>query len=235
MAVDSYIEGKNALLEAIKGEGTIDSPAEYVPIRCMTSVEFYCDTELVERATVGMGGFRDYRTGMGEWGIRGNGVSSIALPTDPAYGIFDLMTEQLRRNGLDIRLSFEDNNGNLQVITGHVLIPHTGITAPYDAFSEDDFELKGGGAFALSTSFIDPISISDVKKVEYTAAGGEQAITIPETINREILAVFRSGIGAQTLVSGTPLSNQVTHNATTGEFLFGSELSPSEWVLILYK
>lgn len=236
------IEGKNVLLEALRDNGA--GLYEYVPFACATSVDFYYDTEMIEKATVGMAGFRGFEAGLGEWGLTLNTVTHAVFGNN-AYTVFDTLLQSLRKNGLDIRLTFEDNSANLQVITGHVLIPHTGISSPVDGFSEDDIELKGDGAFALTTSIVNPPSHDfEVKKLEYYSVGGEQQLTFSDLIGRTILYMGRDGIGRDEINIGNPTDKQFYFNPTLGTIYFynpGSmtgyinTLKADEWVLILYK
>lgn len=226
-----FLTGENVLLEAL------DSGV-YVPFACATSVEFSYETELKEKASPGQGGFREYVAGLGDWGITLNTVTHIVPSSPPMLTVFYTLLAQVRKNGLDIRLTFEDENANLQVITGHVLIPSTTIASPVDSFSEDTIEMKGSGSFALSQTLINPSSgNSDVfPPIDYTSAsGGETSLNYSALINRTILAVMRDGINYEVITTGTPNAKQVKFNAGVGDILFSFPLSIGEWVHILYK
>jgi hypothetical protein len=224
------IEGKNVLLRAKRGD-------EYVPFVCATSVDFTYDTELIAKTTVNSAGFRQYAARLGEWGLTLSTVTHIVSPnSDNAYTVFDTMTEQARKTGMDIELIFQDNDGNLKTITGHVLIPHTGISSPVEGFSEDEIEFKGSGAFEINTELITPtVNNSQVYSKDYTAAGGETTITFSDLIGKEILNVQRDGIGKDVIAVGTPNDKQVKFLTASGTFSFSTELGLDEWVLILYK
>jgi hypothetical protein len=225
------IEGQNVLLRAKLG-------GDYIPFACATSVDFYYDTELIEKATVGMYGFKSWISGMGEWGMTLNTVTYVQ-PTTESYTVFDTLLDSLRKIGLFIELSFEDNDGNLKTITGHVLIPHTGITSPVDGFSEDTIEFKGDGAFAINTELITPDTAdTEVKTpIDFTAAGGETSLTYPELIGATLLYVGRDGTGKEVIQSDDPNDKQVKFISTTGTIFFAASdpLGPGEWILILYK
>lgn len=223
------IYGSDVLLEALQ-DGT------YIPFACATALEFSYDSELIERAGVGLGSFKGFVSGMGEWGLTLSSVTHV-LPTTTMYTVFDTLIESLRRSGLNIRLSFEDNDGNLKVITGHVLIPHTGIASPVDGFSEDTIEMKGDGSFAISTTLITPVpNNNDVQDpIDYTSiSGGETSLTYPALIGRTIIYFGVDGVDKEVIAVGVPTDKQVKFDSSTGTLSF-SALMPQNWVHILFK
>src|SRR5688500_808455 len=121
------IEGKNVILRALQG-------ADMVPFACATSLEFYYDTELIEKSTVSSAGFSEWAGSMGTWGKTHGTVTHIVKTG--YYTVFDTLLDALRKQGLFVELSFEDEIGNIKTITGTVLIPHTGISAGVEGFSE---------------------------------------------------------------------------------------------------
>jgi hypothetical protein len=227
-ATQSAIYGTGVLLE-----GLVDG--DFIPFACATAVELYVDTEMIERAGLNLNSMRGYVAGLGDWGLTFNSVTNV-LPSTAMITVFDTMVEALRKNGLYIRLSFEDNSGNLKVITGHVLIPHTGIASPIDGFSEDTIERKGDGPFAINTTLIDPAPTTGVQDpIDYTATGGETDITYPALIGRTLLYVGVDGIDHEVITVGTPNDKQVKFDSATGKITFPSALMLDMWVHILYK
>lgn len=226
------VEGKNVVLEAKK---LIDGEYQYVGFACATSVDFFYETEMIEKATVGMAGHRSWTYGMSSWGGSLQSVTH-AVGTNNMLTVFDTLLYSLRKTGLDIRLKYEDNNGNLQVITGHILIPKTGIASPVDGFSEDTIDFIGNGTFALTTTIIDPDDeAGKLMTFDVTSAGGELTITVPDTINRELITFTRDGIGQEVLTSGTPLAKQVKHDASTGVIYLPNATNPDEWLFGIYQ
>lgn len=225
------IEGENVIL-------TAKMLNEYIPFACATAVEFYYDSELKEKATVGMQGFKSFVCGIGEWGLTLSSVTHILPPVGSSmYTVFDSLLQSLRKAGLDIQLIWEDKEGNLKTITGHVMIPHTGINSPVDGFSEDTIEMKGSGSFAISTTLITPgNSTSDVQPpIGYYGIGGELSVTFPQLILVEPLLVFRDGLEREIITVGTPTSKQVKYDSASGTISWTDPLGPGEWVNILYK
>ena len=221
------IEGKNVLLRALKDD-------TYIPFACAFSVEFYFDSEIIEKTTPNSGRFKEWRTGLGEWGLTLNTVTH-ALPSTTMFTVFDTLLEALRTNGLDIELSFSDDEGNVVTITGHVLIPHTGITSPEEGFSEDEIEMKGSGGFTMQTELANPVGGSgEPTPVEPTYSTGDTEIEVPELdgLTADDFVIERDGIGKQVITSGTPTDKQVLFTAPTTISL-PYPVQEGEWILIL--
>lgn len=226
------VEGQNVLIEFIK-------ESEYVPYACAVSIDFYRDKETIETSTVDSAGESEFEYGMGSWGATLNGVSHIVPNGATGITVFEMIQKQLNKDVADLRITFEDGEGNLKVLTGRALLPHIGISAGSEGFSEDDVELKGTGVLTIDTELIDPVvNTSEVQKIEYTATGGEFTITDSALIGKaksEILHVHRDSIILEVIDVGTPTDRQVKIIAGTGTLSFLSELNTDEFVLILYK
>jgi hypothetical protein len=145
----------------------------------------------------------------------------------------------LNKHTVDLELSFEDPDGNIKTIVGTVIIPHIGISAGAEGFSEDSVELQGTGVPEIGTTLIDPVvNTSEVLKIEYTATGGETTITDSLLVGKtkdEILHVHRDAGILEVIDVGTPTDRQVKIIAGTGTMSFLTALSAGEFVLILYK
>jgi hypothetical protein len=229
--MSAVVEGKNVLIEVLKG-------SEYVPYKCATSIDYYEDSESIETSTTDSAGQSEYEYGFQNWGATLNGVTN-AVPGASGFTVFEARTRKKNREVLELRVTFEDNDGNLQVITGRALVLHIGISAGSEGFSEDDIELKGTGVAEIATEYIDPeINETEVMKIEYMAAGGETAFTDPLLIGKtlsQILHVHRDVNALEPIEVGTPTDKQVKLISGTGTMSFASELSEGEFILILYK
>lgn len=225
------IEGKNVEFQALYND-------EWIPFACQTSLDFYYDTELIEKTTVSSGRFKEWAAGLGEWGFALNLVTHAA-PVTTMLTVFDTLLEALRKNGLDVRAIYEDTDGNMATITGHVLIPHTGITSAVEGFSEDDIELKGSGAFSLLTQLqTPPNDDEEVFPISPVVPEGNLETVIPELVGvpvSEILSFERDGIGKQIIVVGDPTDKQVKYVQADGKFILPYPAGAGEWFLILRK
>lgn len=204
---------------------------------CATGMDFYYDTEMIEKATVGTAGHKRWTYGMSEWGLTLYSLTVI-VPTPTMYTVFDSLLESLRKIGLDIELIFEDSVGNLKVLSGRCMIPRTAISASENGFSSDTIELKGDGTFTIGTTLSTPgpSLTTDVKVINYTSAsGGENTLTFPATIGKEILYVARDGVGKEVITVGTPNDKQVKWNSGSGEFTLPYDMQQGEWLYIEYQ
>jgi len=228
---DRAIQGKNVLVRA-KKDGS------YVEWVCATSVEFYFDSELDEITTADSPNMKEFELGIGEWGFTLNTVS-VAAPSTVAYTVFDSILESLRKNGLDVEISFEDDLGNVKAITGYALIPHTGINANVVGFSEDDIEFKGSGAFAISEVLVTPVDeLDEPEVIEITDSiipvDGTTG-NVPQLIGltKDDVIYERDGIGKEVIDSGTPTDKQVLIDFTTGNITLPYPKYTDEWHQII--
>lgn len=226
------VEGKDVLIEFIKD-------SVYVPYACAISVDAFYDREAIETSTVDSAGWAEFIYGFGTWGMTLNGVTHIVPSEATGITVFELLQKQLNKETADIRVTFEDPNGNLKTLVGTVILPHIGISAGSEGFSEDEVELQGTGVPEIGTELIDPdINDNEVIKIEYTAAGGETTIQYDELIGKtkeEILHVHRDAVILETIDVGTPTDRQVKLISASGTMSFLTELSATEFVVILYK
>ncbi len=230
------LEGKNALLRVqipLSGMG-------YLPFACATSAAFNFDQELIEKTTPVSGRNKEFTTGLGEWGVTMTNVTYV-VPESEMYTVWDMLLESVRRNPVDMELSFTDSEGNIKTITGQCVMPRIGITAPADGFVEDDIEMRGSGGFSIGEEILSPVpNINEVRQYEYIATGGETSITYADLIGRELLGVWR-GYPLEIITTGTPTDRQVKFSSGVGALYFSSPMvgpvdgMQGEYILILYK
>lgn len=227
MAETGTIQGKNVELLALMGD-------EYVPFACATTIEVTISAELVPATTVTSGSYRAFRPRFNEWGLSLSTVSHIKATGK--YTVFHTLLGQIRKEGLYIQAIFESNEGDLQVLRGHVYPVETTITGAPEGFSMGDMEFKGNGELLLSSELITPDTNNyEVKKYDYTATGGEMSISDSLLIARTIVGFFRDGSEREVITAGTPNDKQVKYLAGSGTFVFPFDLGATEHILIQYK
>jgi hypothetical protein len=74
-----------------------------------------------------------------------------------------------------------------------------------------------------------------MKKLEYTATGGEQDVTSTLLIGKTILSVLKDGIGYTKIVTTTPGEKEVQYINYKGQIVFPVQLTPGESILVLYQ
>lgn len=224
------LQGKDATLRVqVPGSGL-----GYLPFACATSAAFTADQELIEKTTLSSGRHKEFTTGLSEWGMTMTDVTYI-VPESQMYTVWDMLLESVRRNAVNVELSFTDGDGNVKTITGAAVIPHIGITASAEGFVEDDIELKGTGAFTVQSALITtPVNNNEVKNYEYIATGGETTITFADFIGRTFLGIFR-GFPHDIITAGTPTDVQAKVDSGAGTVTFSYAMNAGEYILILYK
>lgn len=225
------IEGKNVTVE-----GILDNTGAYRLFACSTDVSFYLEEEQVEITTQESGRWREFDGGLSTWGMTLRGVTHVA-PTTIQITVFDVLTETMRRNGLDVRVVFEDDEDNLKVLLGKVRMPRIGINAGATGFATDEIEFVGNGSLQIETIIDDaPENPNEVKSYEYVASGSETSIQFANLIDRQILGVWRT-YPLDVITTGTPTELQAKYDPVVGEVLFApsAPLNAGELILILYK
>lgn len=222
------IEGKNAILRLYKA-------GLFELMGCSTSVSFNCETELIRKTGPSSAGYVEFASRLCEWGISHSGVTFISRGND--YTVFDMLNEQLRREGVDMELEFTDDEDHFRIIKGHVLIPSITIDAPAVGFVEESIEFKGSGPFEILTNVIPPTNEDEVKKYEYIPGFEEDSFSDPVLIGREILHVVRDVATAQVITAGTPNEKQVKYLSGSGAIVAPetNKFQPGEYILVLYK
>lgn len=75
-----------------------------------------------------------------------------------------------------------------------------------------------------------------MKKLEYFAAGGETNFSNPLLIGKTILSVEKDGIGyTKIITTGAPTDKHILYTNYTGTLSFASQMTPGEYVLVLYQ
>jgi SPP1 family predicted phage head-tail adaptor len=86
---------------------------------------------------------------------------------------------------------------------------------------------------SVTPSIVNPMEMSYY--FNYTAIGDNtQTITETSLINKTVFGVFKDGVAKTIIVVGSPDSNEVLYEPSSGEFTFGMPLYDGERVIIQY-
>lgn len=225
----SKVQGKNAIL-------TIYNVDDYYPAYCAQTVEITIETEQLLSTNVSGGGFEGNKPGKTRWWVDLSGVHFIRDTSDRNWTIADFSTEQARKNGVDIKLVFTNENGNYEQFTGHANPQTTNINGVAGQLSKFSLKLIGDGVYERNAIIPPSTAADDVKRYEYTAAGGETFFSHANLIGRTILDFERETISAvHVITSGTPDGKQVKYTSASGRFDLGAEANPGEQFVVVYK
>lgn len=228
-------------MSAIKGQDVSmygkDDNGNYQLFACATAMSFSYDTELIEKATVNMAGFRSYKSGFSDCSATLNSVTNISYGSE--LTVFYTLLQTIRKQGLDIQMVWQDDVGNLKVISGHAFIPHTGITVDIAGFSEDDIQFKFSGGVQMTTTLISNTTTNGTMQtpIYYTfPSNGATSYQNNLLINVHVVHVERNGIGQKEIAAGTPSANEFKYIAGTGTIQLDSNnpSSAGETLFIAY-
>ena len=204
----------------VKGSGmaiAAVSAGDYRAFACAQQVVFRCESDIFETSTTSTGPYRTYRpAGLNKWSVTLNGVMYLRdLSTTKNFAL-DTITQQIRTDGYNIKITFTDEGGFTNTITGFVYIPFTEITGgAQNPFTKWTVEFQGSGAFELNVT---PSPICEtVVTYRYDATGGETSFTDAVLIARIPLLGFRSTDEYDIIESGGPPGvQQFLYDSTTG-------------------
>lgn len=212
--------------------------AVYYPVFCGTDMELRVkqDVVLATSANTGIARKKKLR-GLYEWTVTVSGLSKIDN-SDGQISFFYLLQESVRGTEQDIKVEFEDEDGNDQEITGTVIIPDLGINGPATDFSTADVTFEGSEEFEMNP--VSPPVPTDCEQatIYIDCVAGEFTVhsDLLEAAGVVILAVARSGqVHYET--SGTPVSLEFKPDLPNGDIIFDSTnvFNADEWVSVEYK
>jgi len=216
----------------------------YSAIGASTSCNFSINVNQKEVTSATSAWFREFKNDISEWGITCDGFIAIK-----GYTYLNLLQYQLSRTPLNIKFSIDNDNGDgsntygFSVFSGTANISNISLSAPNENTSTYSLSLQGSGPYTISgtqapTNGGSTITISSVKMLTYTAAGGETSINFADALGYTCISVTRGGIEVRTINStGTPTGENVTFNSSTGVLTFasGRALEADEFVRAIFK
>jgi hypothetical protein len=228
--MDEFVLGENVILRALD-----ETSGDYLPFLCSTTCSLQVTTELIDTTATTNGKYNAYRPTFTDATLSLSGITYIEHEGIDGFTVFDTTTEQLRNSGLNIEMSFTDQQARTRSIRMFVYITDTIINGDVEDFSDYEIEFQASGGYEIE-NFITPTS-SEVGTVEYTATGGETSFTDPELVGRTIIEFTRAGIGKQVITAGTPNDMQAKYSSGLGkmEVAATNPFMPGEYCLVIYS
>lgn len=229
----SKVIGKNVVVKVMR---ILD--ADYFGFYCAQEVSINFQTDQIPATGPDSGSYKRFKPGRTAWDVTLTGITFIKDVSDSLWTAFDLTDEQARQNGLDVLITFTNDNGAVETFQGRMNPETTGISgsASGGALSKFNLKLQGDGLYARNASVPTP-GVNNIMRIEYTGTGGETFFTLSATINKEILEVSRESSDALFIItSGTPGAKQVKFTAASGRFdIDGNPAGVGEQFVILYR
>ena len=224
---NSIIKGENCILEFYDG-------AVWKLVGCARSVTFTAKTEFIEKTVTTGGKFKFITPTVNSFDLSFDGV--CALVDNNFLNIYNLRQLQYAHQLLKARYTRTAINGtDIYIDEVDFYIESSEDTGSFDGIST--FSIKGVGTGTPTQTIIDPPPTTIiVKRLDFTAAGGETSFTNILLINKDILGVHKDGIGnARIITSGTPVSKEVKYTTGTGQLTWGIAFEPNENAYDLYQ
>lgn len=205
----SYVRGSGVIVEAVKS-GT------YRMWACAQSVVVTVDTELIETSTPTTGVWKTFRAlGQNSWRVSFQGIVHLRDQAATKNFALETITEQIRQDGYDIKITFTDTEGYVNYISGSVLIPTTELSGgAINPFSKFSVEFQGDGELEINAS-LTPIN-EEVFTYYYDGIGGETDITDATLIGVTPLLGFKGTDEYRVITSGTPGQQEILYTSASG-------------------
>lgn len=215
----SYVRGSGVIIEAVKSSA-------YRRWACAQSIIVTVDTELIETSTPTTGAWKTFRAvGQNSWRVSFQGIHYLRDVSATKNFALETITEQIRQDGYDIKITFTDTEGYVNYISGSVLIPTTELSGgAINPFSKFSVEFQGNGELEINAS-LTPIN-EEVFTYYYDGVGGETDITDASLIGVSPLLGFKGTDEYRVITTGSPGQQEILYNSATGNLSWLIELNP---------
>lgn len=205
------IHGNNVLV-------SIQIDEEFIPVLCAIDMTFNCEQEVVLATTIDSGKWRKKRLReLSDWNVSVTGLSKIDN-ADGQVSFFYLLQENIRGSEQVIQMMFEDEDGNVQVLEGSVLIPSLSINGNVNSFADVNIVFEGTGAVTIEQPVSDVASVicEDWDSDTFDLAEGETSIS-GAFAGKTIIEVDREGTQYDH-TTGTPGNREYSYNGANINF-----------------
>lgn len=213
---------------------------EYKTVACLQEASLRVSTEMVVTTTADSGAWDFFKPRISNWGIVCSGVYFIRNLADTnQYMAHEFINLQARQDGLDIRLKWTDEGGQIRYFIGFVYIPETVINKISTGLTKWNVEFIGSGGYTENPLYTPDAIPGEAQDPLYLAVvAGESTVSDPLLINASvvILRVARSGI-THTEVASTPGNMEFSFNSGTGTISFDptNPFNAGEIIYVFYR
>lgn len=221
------IHGSNVLVSIL-----ID--AEFVPVLCAIDMNFTCEQDIVLATTIDSGKWRKKKLrNLSDWNVTVSGLTKIDN-ADGQISFFWLLQENVRGSEQTIQMMFEDDDGNVQVLEGQVLIPSLSINANVNSFSDVNVVFEGTGSVTIEQPVSDVLSevCEDWTSDTFDLAEGATSVS-GAFAGKTIIEVDREGMQYDH-TTGVPGNREYSYNGINITFDVAG-LPGGEKVFVVWK
>lgn len=233
------VDGKDVILTAFN-EGV----GNYLDFACTKGVQVTVNTPVAPTTTADSGFWETFKpTGLSNWSISFTGIIFVLDLVTNRNFIFDLLTEQVMLNGLQIRVVFTDRNGGgAKSLTGFVYVPSTVLGGDAGQLAHWLSEMQGSGPLQINAEGATPFTPGEVFSDWWQTIPGEYTISGLSAIHgyslvgKTVLEVKKEGL-EHDLVTGAPSGRQARFTQVSGVVDFDTSIvfNPNETVFVIFK
>ncbi|MBN8668772.1 MAG: hypothetical protein J0M30_14840 [Chitinophagales bacterium] len=229
----AVVQGKNAIMRLKYG-------GEFKLVACVDRVKLFVETPLDPTSTPSSGLYQTkWPSGVSDWSVEMSGVTILQDEVDDRLTSLDLIREQVRQFGLDMKLVLVDDNAVTAFIYGHVFPSPTEMDFEVGNIGKFLTTLQGSGTLTINDQNID-INSTEVNPFDYQATGLEGGVITHATLtNVNIIWCDRSDffwrVFPDTDFDPDPDNRTAIHDRAAGSVDFGQPLGAGERIAFLYK
>ncbi len=211
------------------------------PYCCARSGSVSIDTSTIETTGPGTGDYKTFEPEVHGFTASIDGVISLNISGQLTWP--ELQAKQLAKTKLLCRFTEISQAGDIYTKECYFYITNSTDTGSFDGVSTFQVSLQGTGGITLI--FVPPTPIIQGKVYRYPAAGstapvtaGATVITVPGLGTKNILSVWKDGIGNNDIIlAGTPVNKEVkyTTSGADGVFEWAIPFESGENWYVLYQ
>ena len=207
-----------------------------VAFACSTNCTFNVSVDQKEVTSQSSAWYREYKNDIASWTISCDGLITLN-----GFNYLDFLSIQQNRTPISVKFVIDNGVLGLVIVSGTCNLTSLQMNAPYKDVGTYSVSLQGTGAYGTTGTSVTPtgnviVAGGAVYDKQYVATGGETTITWTDMIGKTCLYVSRGGVDVrEILTTGSPTSEQVMWNSTTGVLTFGRALEADEFIRGLFQ
>lgn len=228
------IHGRDVILELFITD-------QWYPVLCATDVTFRDELEVIYKTGPNSGLNREKATRLSEAFATVTGLSKMTN-ADGQIGFHYMFQEAVRRSVQQIRITFLDEDGNNNQLSGDAIIPVVEFSSSATDFMNATIEFAFTGAIEIEDLVQPPEpdeSCDEPFPLYIEGAEGAYSVSHADLDGVEILLVMRESGPAVEITSGTPIDREFIYTDGSGigtiTFASGMTFNAGEIVYIQYK